>query len=219
MKHVVRLCLMAHTSRGKSGTCCACQRRRPLAWRQGEGARHRGRKELYHGEAIDAPRKERTMITKHLMVGMVVLLLVGWGIAPAAAGTCLRSGSYYEEGVEDLGGISAAVDVWKLACPSGTSRATANIIDLSSQNTGTTRDGILFTLLTVKGTTGSTTLRHANDASSSSDATVNGGSGTYYLQIHKNITTSTPVDYVVHACCLNTSGASLPSSFTLIQDR
>ena len=94
------------------------------------------------------------MITKYFGVGAVVLLLVGWGIAPAAASYLI--GDWYEEKFDALG---KGVDVWKLVCPSGTSTAAASIYDLS--NDEDTRDGIVFTLLVVKSTSGTTMARHA----------------------------------------------------------
>jgi hypothetical protein len=156
------------------------------------------------------------MLTKYLLAWAVaVLLVVGGGIAPAAAACYNFVGDYYREYGENLPTSSSAVDVWKLVCPSGTSRAVANIVDLSE-------DGNRFTLLVVKGSAGITTLRHVPDGegSSSSDASLSGGSGTYYLQVHKNITTSVPVEYGGWACCLNSASELLPiSTLTLIQDR
>jgi hypothetical protein len=154
------------------------------------------------------------MIMKPFLACAIVLLLLGWGVTSAGASICYF-GDHYWDTLTDLGTASAGVDVWELVCPSGTSAAYASIVDYSSVDPTTDelkKDGILFSLLVTKSNTGSTVLRHAPDANMSSDANNGGGSGTYYLQVHKNKTTSAPVDYALIACCIASSGASRPIS-------
>jgi hypothetical protein len=155
------------------------------------------------------------MMTKPLWACAVALLVVIGGVAPAVlAEEPIQARHDFVE--ENLPTSSSLVDVWKLVCPTGTAKASADVQNLSTQS------GVLFTVLVVKYNTGKTMLRHdAKGGSYSSPAILSGGSGTYYIQIHKNITTSAPALYDSVQLCLDSANPPnvLPHiSHALIQD-
>jgi hypothetical protein len=153
------------------------------------------------------------MITKHLWAGAVALLFVIGGIAPAAlAEETIHA--RHDVPAEDLGTSSTAVDVWKLVCPSGTANAQADVFDFGPA------DGALFTVILVKSGLGRAILRHAPDGGISPLATLAQGSGTYFVQIHKNKTTSAKVGYNSIQWCRDSAGNVLThTSHTIGQDQ
>jgi hypothetical protein len=148
------------------------------------------------------------MISKQLFAYAVALLVFGWGIVPSVLA--------HELVYEDLGTYATGVDVWKLVCPSGTAKVTADVGDWG----GFVGDGIQLTVLLVNASTGKTNPRNAPDQSVSNDAVVTGGPGTYYVMIHKNKVTSTALPYYSGQWCLNSAGTILAnSSHTKVQDQ
>jgi hypothetical protein len=149
------------------------------------------------------PGKEHVMLTKHLWASAVALLVVIGGIAPAAlAEETIHA--RHDVPAEDLGTSSTAVDVWKLVCPSGTANAQADVFDFGPA------DGALFTVILVKSGLGRAILRHAPDGGTPPFATLAQGSGTYYVQIHKNKATSAKVNYVTELACTDSANFVLP---------
>ena len=156
------------------------------------------------------------MLTKHLWVSAVALLFVIVGIVPAAlAEETIDTRTILLE--EDLGTSSTAVDVFRMVCPSGTAKVEAYVRDLSSGSA----DGVLFTVILMKSGLGRAILRHAPDGGQwSSAASLAQGSGIYFVQIHKNKTTSAKVGYNSIQWCRDSAGNVLThTSHTIGQDQ
>jgi hypothetical protein len=156
------------------------------------------------------------MTLKHLCACAVAVLVFGGGIAPQLGAEEPIGARAAAEDVnivfEDLGTTQTGVDVWKMACPSGTAKVSADVGDQGVV------DGRRLTVTLVRASTGKTSLKTAGDGAISAPATLSGGSGTYYVVISKTIGYSTKVGYDSAQRCLNSAGADLPFSPVLAQD-
>jgi hypothetical protein len=156
-------------------------------------------------------QKEKVMAAKQLFACAVAVLVFGWGIVPRVWAHEIVEGT--------LGTYATGVDVWKLVCPSGTTKVTADVGDPAFAGD----DGVILTVVLLNASTGKTNLRNTHNRYIiwvSDDAVVTGGPGTYYVLIHKNTVTSTSIEYDSQQLCLNSAGTRLPhSAHSLVQNQ
>jgi hypothetical protein len=148
------------------------------------------------------------MVAKQLFACAVALLVFGW----------VNTSGVLAQETDWLGKYATGVDVWKLVCPSGTTKVEVNIYDYGDLS-GEGKDGVILTVLLLNASTGKTALRNAADAGGSAIAVVTGGPGTYYAMIHKNMATTDNDYYSAVLACRSSTGLYLnASSLNLVQN-
>jgi hypothetical protein len=148
------------------------------------------------------------MFMKSLCTAVVVVLLVGFGLAPSGFAHDLVEGT--------LGTGDRAVDVWQIVCPTGTVRLATDLCSLDDEAGPLT----LSILKASGGSIGKVVLQHIPEATCTPVTTSSAGPGTYFIMVQKQLGNTTSQSYDSYQECHNAAGQTLPhSTHKLVQDR